>query len=370
MADAMADQVATEAATEGAAPAAWSRADTLKALEANEHVEAKPAAKADEAVEEPEADSDEAEAEAAPDDADEESNGDEAESVESDADADDEDAEPEAKADPDLAARLAKVQTAERRAREQLARERQTAIDEVARERAAAKADIDAAKEFAKLRESSRYDLAPLLQVLGIGEGDYMLHARALAAMAPENKADPKNRDMVERLARERRMADDLAATKKRLDDFEAQKKAEVQRAENERNTQAYLDAVVAVKVDAPLARAALKADPDATRRELAGVALEMLEATGEPPEHAAVLTEYERRETKRLKRLGIDPATIAKKPAAKTDDKAPANGKKPAAAAAKKPAPKKDEPPQNETQAQRRARIQKALEEGNLDFD
>lgn len=366
MAEAMADQVATEAATETAAPAAWSRADTLKALEADEHVEAKPAAKADDAVEEPEAEADEVEA--APDAADEESDGDEAEETEPDADADDEDAEPEAKADPDLAARLAKVQTAERRAREQLARERQTAIDEVARLRKDVEADVEAAKAFAKLRESSRYDLAPLLQVLGIGEGDYMLHARALAAMAPENKADPKNRDMVERLARERRMADDLAATKKRLDDFEAQKKAEVQRAENERNTQAYLDAVVAVKVDAPLARAALKADPDATRRELAGVALEMLEASGEPPEHAAVLTEYERRETKRLKRLGIDPATVVKKPAAKPDDKAPPNGKKPAAPAKKAAA--KTEPPPNETQAQRRARIQKALEEGNLDFD
>lgn len=368
----MADEVATEAATETpAAPAAWSRADTLKALEANEHVEAKPAADA-------KADPPAAEAEASDDDTDTETETDEDEdgdAGEGDADeSDDEepDAEPAPKADADLEARLAKVQTAERRAREQLARERQEALAEVQRARDEVKADVEAAKQWAKLRDSAPYDLAPALALLGIPESEYMHHARALAAMAPENKADPKNRDMVERLARERRMADELATTKRRLDEMEQRRLTEDQQAESARQTEAYLDAVVAVKADAPLARAALKADPKETRRELAAVALELLERTGEPPEHAAVLAAYEKRETARLKRLGIDPATIAKKSAApaKPDDKAPAaTAKKPATG--KKPEAKKAaEPPPNETLAQRRARIQKDLEEGNINFD
>lgn len=356
----MADEAAV---TEGTAPTtaatpAWSRADTLKALEANEHVAAKPAEAAP--VAEPASEPD-AEVESA---ADAEPDVDEAEEPEADEDAPSEVA---AAPDADLDKRLAKVQAAERRAREQLQRERQAATIELTKLREEVQSDIDAARQFVKLRESGRYDLTPILELLGIQSGDYMHHARILAAAAPENKDDPKSKDVRQRLTEQRRVTDELAATKKRLDEMEAAQRADVQRAENQRQTEAYLDAVVAVKADAPLARAALKADPKTTRLELAQVALELLEQSGDPPDHAEVLKTYEARETARLKRLGVSlPVKAASAPV--VEEKPAASGKKPAAK--KADAKPKAAPPANETQAQRRERIRLELEAGELNFD
>lgn len=231
--------------------------------------------------------------------------------------------------DPETQKRLDTVRRAEKRSRESIARERQ----EFESERKQHEADLGKLREFQGLAKRIKYDPAAALRLLGASEDDFEIIAQALYSESKAGAADPKRKEAAARLLREREKEDKLTAQEKRLAELEA--KIERQKLESEAQAESarYIDEVnSAAAAKYPLVAHLLKSDPDESGQGIVR-AYEMLlkKNNGSTPKASAVVAEYDRAERARLKRIGIDPDTIAKAKTAakKTGDAKPVNGTK-----------------------------------------
>lgn len=251
-----------------------------------------------------------------------------------------EDAAPDADKDK----RLAAVQKAERRSKEQLARERQAMHHEMDARVAKLEADwkprIEAAQRFEQLRGRVKYNTVAVLRELGLTPADFERVAQEVYAHSEAAGVKPEHKAHAERAARERELSDDLAATKKRQDKLEAELAERDQREANARAAERHFTALTkAVSDQTPLAKHFLAKTPEKTRSKFAQITLDMLDE-GVDPTPAAVLKRFEKQQRAELEEIGVDPTAFIK-------NGRPANGKpvidakkKPVnGAAAKKPA-------------------------------
>jgi hypothetical protein len=275
--------------------------------EAEEAVEEKPATPAD--------DSDEDEAEEAE------------KPVVSD---DDEDAEPaddedEEELDEPGNKAMAQVRKAEKRMRERMAGERQAFERERQQWQDEIKDIAAAAKRFEHLQRRAKYEPDVVLAELGLTDDDFELASRRIYARTKTAAADPKNREAVERMTREREQADRLAALEKKNNDLET--RLEQQRAAEaaEREGKAYLRSItkLAAPETAPLLKRQLEKNPSKAENALAAIAVELFDKNGTQPSPEKVIKIYEKRRRAELEELGVDVAAIAKpKTVTKTGDK------------------------------------------------
>lgn len=279
--------------------------------EAEEAVEEKPAAPAEDSDED---EADEAEKPVVSDDDDD----DEEEAEKSDED-DDEDEDldaPGAKA-------MAQVRKAEKRMRERMAGERQAFERERQQWQDEIKDIAAAAKRFERLQQRAKYEPDVVLAELGLTDDDFELASRRIYARTKTAAADPKNREAVERMTREREAADRLAALEKKNQDLESRLEQQHAAEKAEREGKAYLKSIVkaAVPETAPLLRRQLEKNPSKAENALAAIAVELFDKNGTQPSPEKVIKVYEKRRRAELEELGVDVAAIAK-PKPKTGDK------------------------------------------------
>lgn len=225
---------------------------------------------------------------------------------------------------------MAQVRKAEKRMRERMASERQS----FERERQQWQDDIKeiatAAKNFERLKQRAKYEADVVLAELGLTDDDFELASRRIYARTKSAAADPKNREAVERMTREREQADRLAALEKKNNDLES--RLEQQRAAEaaEREGKAYLRSITkaADAENAPLLKRQLEKNPSKAENALAAIAVELFDKKGVQPSAAKVIAVYEKRRRAELEELGVDVAVIAKpvekKPGAKPGEKKP----------------------------------------------
>ena len=347
------------AGTESLTPEAGNAADRAAFLaemrgpaeEKPANVEAKPAAEdTDPEPAEEETDAAESTDEAAAESTDEAAADEDSEDAKPETD----NAEPEAEpADGETNKRLAAVQKAERRAKEQLATERTKLHAELDARHADIEKQwaprVEAAKKFESLKERVRYNTVAVLRELGLTEDDFERAGQEIYAHSKAAGVKPEHRAHSERAARERELSDELKATKKRQDDLEKQLADRDTRATAAASAERYLTSLEkAVGDRTPLAKHFLDKNPIKYRLKLAALTDQLWEETGARPEPLAVLKRFEKVQREELEELGVDPTAFIKSPAKKTiavngkpvivETKKPANGKA-VAAPAKKPA-------------------------------
>jgi hypothetical protein len=317
----------TETTTNGVSDSlAAQRAATLAALEAGEHLgedaePEKPAAKKPaekveqtEVADEKESDKDVDEDEDLDEDDDEE---------DLDDDADDEEDGAQVAKDPEVAKKIAQVQKAERRAKEMLARERATFDREREAFVAEWKPKVEAAEKFAQLKNKARYDLVSVLQELGLSEDDFEDGARELYAYSKKGAADPANKAAVARARKERELADEIRELKKWRDEREATDQKRLAEEEQIRQGKAIVGKIAkAVSDEQPLLKHLLATNVDRGEEILAAAAGQLWDELGSQPSRKRVLKRAERLYRTELKRLGIDPAVVAKADPAKKSTK------------------------------------------------
>lgn len=320
------EQAPQSAPANGATPAAADHATLLAELEAFERGSA-PAPAADEPqAAAPEGDAPADGAKPADADAPAADDGDKpADEPEAD---EDEDSEPDAAADsdeetdPKLAKNVEALNRREKRMMERVdAREREVRAIEQRLEKEWAPR-VEAAERFESLKGRARYDAASVLEALGVNlQDDGELIARQVYSRSKAALAKPETREAAERALRERESASELATVRKELAEMRAEREAERTARDNEQRAAAYIAKVEkAAGDDAPLLTAYLANDPDEARGELAKLAKELYDDTGELPEHADVAAEWEKRERARLKKRGVTaPAKAAKASGAPT---------------------------------------------------
>jgi hypothetical protein len=235
-------------------------------------------------------------------------------------------------ADPKAAKGLDAVRKAEKRHREKMDADRA----EFAAEKQKHAAAIEKVAEFEAAAKRVKYDPAPVLKLLGVTEDDFELLAHAIYAESKAGAADPKRKEAAAQRLRDREKDDKLTATEKRMADLEAKLERQAQETTQREQTAQYVQQVTgAAKSKFPLVAKLLELDPQDASDGLAAAYDRLVKASGKEPTPAAVVAELDRKERTRLKKLGIDPDTIAKaapkaaKPGAKPAAKpAATNGK------------------------------------------
>jgi hypothetical protein len=234
---------------------------------------------------------------------------------------------PEAKPDKDLDKRLAAIQREEKRAKAAVAAERRAVEEErraVQAERDRAQAELQA---FRKVQERARYDLPGVLRALGYKDEDFEAAAQEVYTASPKGRQDPRLQDRTRSTSREREYEDRLAS-------IERQNQALLQQLEQRdaaQRTAAWIDeAAKAASDETPLVQAMISRAPAKARAMLAKVAEQLLDETGEVPDHADVVLELEKIRRAELEELGID-APAAATAAPKTKPVTPAAKTKPA---------------------------------------
>lgn len=257
--------------------------------------------------------SDEVEETAADEDDDQDSDEDE---TEESGDEDDETEDDAPDADKDK--RLAAVQKAERRSKEQLARERKEMHAEIDARVAKLESDwkprIEAAQKFESLRARAKYDPVGVLTELGLTEDDFELAGQTIYAHSKAAGLKPETRAAAQKAARERELADELVATKKRQDALEKQLADRDQAAAAERAARVYLGQLEkAVSDKTPLAKHFLAKNREKYQMKLAALTEQMWAETGTKPEPVAVLKRFERVQREELEEIGVDPTAFIK---------------------------------------------------------
>jgi hypothetical protein len=354
----------TQAVTEtpaAPAPSGNDRASLLSELESlpsEPEPAEKPAAESDASSDEP--------AEAA--EAAEPAKTDEEEDADTDADDLDEPTKPPEK-DPATAKGLEAIQRREKQAKEAMARARaefETEREQFRREWAP---KLEALERFQKLSQRARYDVAGVLQELGVPKTDFEAAAKELYYATTAAEADPKYREAALRSAREREHVDALTQTRQEL--------AELRSMIADRDRQQTIAAAVsefiestakAVTDDTPIVSRWMAKNPAAVRTKLAHVAEQMIgENDGEVPDHADVVARLEKIRRAELEELEIDVEQYIKTPAApkKTN---PVAGEKRAAKTLGNDLGTQRTPRPKLTPQEERADLVRALEEGRLE--
>jgi hypothetical protein len=257
-----------------------------------------------------EAESEEAETvEAASDDDDD--------SDEESTDEDDDDSDEEVAKDPKAQKGLDAVRRAEKRHREKMDADRAEFTAEKAKHAEA----LGKIAEFEQLARRAKYDPGAVLRALGLADDDFAAVAQAIYAESKEGAAEPARKAAATKLLREREQSDKLSATEKRLQEIEQRIEAKERQAAEAREVEQFVSEVTsAAKAKHPLAAHFLAKDPEAANDGIVA-AYARLAKDGKTPKPADVVAEFDRTQRVRLKRLGIDPATLVKA--------TPANGNK-----------------------------------------
>lgn len=228
-----------------------------------------------------------------------------------DEDEEDDDDEEDVELDADTKKRLASVQRAEKRAKEQLAAE-QAKLDQRVKEW---EPRIVAAQKFEELQKRAKYAPDAVLEALGLTTDDFEAAARTLYARSQAGAKDPKNREAAARLQREREAADQNAVMRKELDDLKKQISDRDLQAQQQVAIDEYADTITKAakseKVEAPLVKQMLAKTPNKARRRMLEVAAELAAEFGEVATAADVITELEKKRRKELEEDGIDPAKV-----------------------------------------------------------
>lgn len=347
----------SEGATSAAAQFAADRAAFIAMTEGAEERQAakagKPTASAPEIVEK-DAPSDEADPDADLEDGDPDVEPVEAKASDDedpDADLDDED-KPE-KVDPETAKKLDQVRRAEKRMREGLDRERDQMAREFEQREAEIKPKLERLERFERLLSRARYEPELLLAEAGVTSDEDVTHAfRRLYAMTEAGKKDPKTREAVDRLSKERERDEEIRKLAKRLEDKEAAEKKAAEEAEHRKGVESTLDRFAKAASDRyPLAKTFLEKNPQRARADMEFVAGRLVQKNGRMPEPKEVMIAFEKERRQFLRDHGIDPksrgaatsatnAASSAKPAPKADDKKAAPSK---AKADDKPLTKED---------------------------
>lgn len=208
---------------------------------------------------------------------------------------DDEDEEPAAKQDPELAKRLAKVQKYEKRVRDQAdARERQ-----FAQERDAFvsewKPKVEAYEAFEKAK--SRKDAVGIIKSAGFTEDDFADLSKIFFGLSKEAAADPKNREAVARMQRERELREENKALEARLAKLEGKLTKSEEEAVASQTVDKYLGRVEkAIGDDTPLVKKRLELMPKSTRKAIALVAHQLATKAGDFVDPKKVTRAYEKK--------------------------------------------------------------------------
>jgi hypothetical protein len=254
--------------------------------------------------------------------------------------------------DPAAAKRLAAAQKEEQRRKAAIAKERAEAQAALAKERAeieAARKEIEAEQkslaEFRALKQRARIAPDAVLQHLGLGAEDMVAAASALMLHDPKYANDPKAKEAVARMMREReargeieKTGGEVQALKAQLDEMKKLIEQRDSHQQGEAAVAAYLDdiedslndehPVTARALTTAKAKATDRAVPVAERREaqqayrairdeLRAVAADLYRRDGVEPEPDEVAAEVERRRVAELRRWGVDPAVLKAAPAA-----------------------------------------------------
>lgn len=179
---------------------------------------------------------------------------------------------------------------------------------------------IDEAQKFKQAKARAKYDPASVLESVGLTPEDFEAAARQIYARSKAAAANPQTREAAERAMREREAADRLAGMERELEALRQEREHERRQQTQERQVQTFLSGVEkAVTAETPLLRALLENDPQDAREQIAALAVEIIEDTGEAPDAIDVVTEFEKRQRARLKKLGLDTAAPQATPKTKT---------------------------------------------------
>ena len=225
---------------------------------------------------------------------------------------DDDAEETETSDDPATQKRLDAVRKAEQRYRAKMAEGRQAF--EAEQKKHAER--IEKAEQFEAASRRAKYDPAALLRAAGLTEDDFELAAHAIYAESKAAAADPKRKEAAAARLREREKEDKLTATEKKMAELERKLEEQAQAAKAQAATARYVADIESVaKTKHPLVAHMLKVDPDDAGEGIRRAYEALGQKTGKTPAPAAVVAEYDRMQRAKLKRLGIDPDTIAKSP-------------------------------------------------------
>lgn len=211
-------------------------------------------------------------------------------------DKDDEDDDEPGKQDPELAKRLSKVQKYEKKVRDQAtAREKQFAQERDAFI-AEWKPKIEEYEKFEKLK-GSKSNVAGVLKMLGYSEDDFEEASKILWGLSKTGGADPKNRDAVTRMQRERELREQVEAANKRAEAIEAKlEKLETDSQANQK-LEAYLGRVTkAIGEETPLVKKRMELAPKSTRRAIEKVAYQLAQKAGGLVDPKRVARAYEKK--------------------------------------------------------------------------
>jgi hypothetical protein len=258
-----------------------------------------------------------------------------------DKDLDEDDDKPADKVEPEVAKRLEKVRKTDKRLREQreshfrAQEERLQSLEAGIKERWSSR--IEAAEEFERLK-SKKSDPFGTLKALGYDEADFSEMLREGWALYGEGAKDPKYKDAIARMRKERELHNEIAELKKKHETREKTEAEQKQEAEQRRNVEVFIGKVAklaAASTKTPLAKQFLTADPERAKLELEVVGGRLAQKLGRMPDPKAVMIEFEKEQRRTLRRLGIDPKT------ATASSSAQAETKNASTKAGAKPAPK-----------------------------
>ena len=275
--------------------------------------------------------------------------------------------EPVKAADPapdvELNKRLEAIQKAERRAKEDIAKQRA----ELEAERKRLDPDLAELNELRELRRRAKLgDSAALLKFGEYGDDDAELVARSVYALSKAAAANPQAKEAAARALREREAGGKLSALEQKLADLEKQLAERDQKAATERQVASYLDATAKVVDDStPIVRQMFTKSPDKARQQVAAARDYLMQQTGEEPEPADVLKALEDYERSELIARGFDPDSLLKT----TKQTTPAAGEKNSAKTLSSELTKSTSPRTAPLDpAEERAALLRALESGQVD--
>ncbi len=298
----------------------------LEAEEAKAPAEDADAEPAEKPAEEPEKPAD------AP--SDDEEDGEDADDEEEKPDADDE--EESDPADPVAAKRIAAIQKAEKRSREQVAQWRTEAQRELEREWAPV---VEEHKRLSGVIARASSDPLALAAEFKWDAETKLYAAQQLYADAKAEQGDPKYRDQAARAKRDREVSGKTGALEKELTDL----RQKLDQQDGERRVDLIATrAEASIGEKAPVLRHMMAKNPGHTRERIREAASIIRRQTGADPDPAEVISKLEQVERQELSARGIDPLAaigVAKKAApapavagAKPKNKTHVAGEKPTA--------------------------------------
>ena len=234
-----------------------------------------------------------------------------------DEDADlDEDDEEEEKPDADTDKRLSQVRRTDKRLREQRDKDFASRERQLQQEKdtfvAEWKPKVEAAEKFERAASRVNVDPVAVLTSLGLKPEAYEHTAQILYTLA-KAKDDPKAQAAVAKLIKDRELEDKLDSVTKRLEEQDKTAKQREAEAAQLEKVQALVETFAKAASDkTPLVKSMLKSDPGAAKTDLARIAADLIDQTGEKPTPKRVAIAYEKERRALCRKMGIDPKTVS----------------------------------------------------------